>query len=99
MLTENDAEIGNDTIQLALQFVDLAANRIGPPDKVERGYYPTIEFSWTKLSVEFEIHQTAIEFYRFMEGRTEISEYRCVAGTALSDELTVKLESLKTIFS
>ena len=92
IVADSDEPIEPSTVQNALELAMLAEARCSPPLTVARGYRPTISFSWDGF--EFEIFPSSIEFYKFMEGRTDIHQHIRSPGEPFPLGLMTDLESL-----
>lgn len=95
MLVERDPDINNRTVELALCFIGLASKSLTAPGDVGRGYAPTISFSWQNPPIEFEVHESEIEFYRFFDHQTEISTYPISPENLMPDDLVLKINALR----
>lgn len=94
IVADGDEPIESSTVQNALELAMLAEARSSPPLKVARGYRPTISFLWD--SFEFEIFPSTNEFYKFMEGSTDIHQHLRSPGEPFPPGLITDLENLPT---
>ncbi|MFI0847415.1 hypothetical protein [Mesorhizobium sp. IMUNJ 23232] len=94
IVADSDEPIEPSTIENALELLALVEARCSPPLKVARGYRPTISFSWDGF--EFEVFPSTIEFYKFMDGSTDIHQHLRSPGEPFPPSLITDLESLPT---
>lgn len=73
------------TVSNVHDLIDACRDLCSVPESVEKGYWSTICFSWENLEVEvFDDHY---EFYRFMQGQTDIEHFSHSSGAKVPVEL------------
>ena len=76
---ESDEGFHHRTIANAQLFVTFADGRYRVADDVGKGYRATIRLTWSfqPHPIEVEVLENHYEFYRFLDGKTEIREVPC----------------------
>lgn len=90
--TDCEEPVEAATLKNALEFLALAETITPVPTEVARGLWPTIRIIWDGF--EFEIFESSIEFYRFMDGSTDIHEYDRSPGASFEAGLIADLRSI-----
>lgn len=89
-----ERDFTSETIKNAEEFVAFASQRYLPPSSIDPGYQATFSVSWdVRLPIEVEIFEDCYEFYRFVDGLTEIEKIAHHPGEPFPERLGTLLTS------
>lgn len=94
LIAEKVRDFSAETIKNTEDFLAFATDRLAPPDDVVEGYWATMCISWSEAKpapIQIEITAAQYEFYRMLDGRTEIKHFDHRPGQPIPGSLVALL--------